>query len=285
MKTKILFIASLFAITFFISCDSSDKTNDNNPDATANDQITVDAKIDAAIDDISNITEDQYSIQQSITTKTETHPTSMLPACATTSWTFIDGTFTGTIDFGTEGCTLENGNVLKGKFTLSFSGNFSSTEQTISYTFDNFYHNGKKIDGNRTLTRSKKSTDLLTAIHPVYTSAIDMTITFEDGSIYSRKGNRTKEFVEGYDTASWYDNVFLVTGNETTSKPNGDTWTNTIQTPLKYVTACKKPYPVSGTILKVKNGVETVVDFGNGECDNLATVTINGVTTSIELKK
>jgi hypothetical protein len=28
-----------------------------------------------------------------------------------------------------------------------------------------------------------------------------------------------------------------------------------------------------------------LVDFGTGECDNLATVTIAGVTTTIELKK
>jgi hypothetical protein len=49
--------------------------------------------------------------------------------------------------------------------------------------------------------------------------------------------------------------------------------------------ACKKPFPVSGTVSKVKNGVETLVDYGTGECDNLASVTVDGVTTTIELKK
>jgi len=48
--------------------------------------------------------------------------------------------------------------------------------------------------------------------------------------------------------------------------------------------SCRKPFPVSGTISKVKNGVETVVDYGTGTCDNVATVTTNGVTTTIKLE-
>lgn len=288
MKTKFLFIASLITFAFFISCDSNDKTDDstNSAGAISNEQITADNKIDATIDDVTNIVTDQYTMKQSITGKTETLPTSMLPSCAATSWTYVNGAFTGSIDFGTEGCTLENGNVLKGKIILSFSGNFTTAEQTISYTFENFYHNGKKIQGNKTLTRTQKSTDLQVAIHPVFTYAIDMTITFEDESVYTRKGHIVKEFVTGYDTFGiWSDNVFLVTGNHTTTKSNGDNWSSTIQTPLRYESVCKKPFPVSGTVLKVKNGVETLVDFGNGDCDNIATVTTAGTTTTIELKK
>lgn len=286
MKTKILFIASLVAFTFFTSCDSNDKSNDPATSSVTSDQVATDAKIDATIDDVSTIIDDQYTMRQSITSKTGTHPKSMLPSCALTTWTYVDGIFTGSIDFGTEGCALENGNILKGKITLSFSGNFTSPEQTISYTFDNFYHNGKKIQGSKTITRTQESTELLEAIHPVYTCTIDMTITFEDETVYSRIGNNTREYIEGFDTIDdCYDNVFLVTGTQTTNKPNGDTWQSTIKTPLRYESACKKPFPVSGTISKVKNGVETLVDYGNGECDNLATITTDGVTTPIELKK
>ncbi|PZX93649.1 hypothetical protein DOS84_09570 [Flavobacterium aquariorum] len=286
MKTKIFFIASFIAIVLFISCDNSDNTADNMNPTSPTSQVAVDNKIDASIEDVSNIAEDQFSMKQSSTAKSSETVKSFLPACAVTTWTYVDGTFTGTIDFGTEGCTLENGNVLKGKITLSFSGNFMTPEQTITYSFDQFYHNGNKIQGSKTIIRTLKSTELLAAVHPVFTCTIDMTITFEDGSVYTRTGNRTKEMVEGYDTkGNWSDNVFLVTGSETTTWPNGDTSSSTIQTPLRYEMACKKPFPVSGTVSKVKNGVETLVDYGTGECDNLASVTVNGVTTTIELKK
>jgi hypothetical protein len=286
MKTKIFFIASFIAIALFISCDNSDNTADNMNPTSPTSQVAVDNKIDASIEDVSNIAEDQFSMKQSGTAKSSETVKSFLPACAVTTWTYVDGTFTGTIDFGTEGCTLENGNVLKGKITLSFSGNFMTPEQTITYSFDQFYHNGNKIQGNKTIIRTLKSTELLATVHPVFTCTVDMTITFEDGSVYTRTGNRIKEMVEGYDTkGNWSDNVFLVTGSETTAWPNGDTSSSTIKTALRYEMACKKPFPVSGSVSKVKNGVETLVDYGTGECDNLASVTIDGVTTTIELKK
>lgn len=287
MKTKFYFIASFAALVLLFGCNSSDDSTDNtNPASTSANQLAVDSKIDASIEDVSNIAEDQFSMKETSTTsKTETFR-SFLPACAVTTWTYIDGIFTGSIDFGTEGCTLENGNVLKGKITLSFSGNFMSSEQTITYSFDGFYHNGIKIQGSKSIIRTLKSTDLLAEVHPVLTHTIDLTVTFEDGSVYSRVGNRVKEMVAGYDTKGvWSDNVSLVTGSHSTSKPNGDTWSSTIQTPLRYEMACKKCVPVSGTVLKVNNGVETLIDYGNGECDNLATTTTAGVTATIELKR
>jgi hypothetical protein len=285
MKTKKLFIASFIAISFLASCTSND-TSANSTTATSTEQVEIDSKIDASIDDVSTIVEDQFSMKQSSTGKSSETIKSMLPSCAVVTWTATNGTFTGIIDFGTEGCALENGNVIKGKITVSFSNNFTSPEQTITYSFDGFYHNGKKLQGNKTITRSLKSTELQTVVHPVFTCAIDMTVTFEDGSVYTRTGNRVREMVEGYDTkGNWNDNIFLVTGSGTTTSPNGDKCSNTIKTPLRFVVACKKPFPVSGTILKVKNNVETLLDFGTGECDNIATVTTGGVTTTIELKK
>jgi hypothetical protein len=285
MKTKNLFISSFMAIALFISCESNDK-DQNSTATTTSEQVAIDSKIDASIEDLSNIAEDQFSIKQSMTSKSTETIKSMLPACAIVSWTLKDGIFTGTIDFGTEGCTLENGNILKGKMIISFSGNFTTTEQSITYSFEGFYHNGKKIQGSKTITRSLKSTELLAAVHPVFTCTIDITVTFEDGSVYTRTGNRVKEMVEGYDTKGiWSDNVFLVTGSGATTIPNGNNWSSTIKTPLRFVMACKKPFPVSGTVLKTKNDVEILVDFGTGECDNLATVTTGGVTTTIELKK
>jgi hypothetical protein len=285
MKTKILFIASFMAIALMASCTSNDKTADDTAVTTA-DQVAIDSKIDASIDDISNIAEDQFSIKQSTTSKSSEPIKSILPACAKVTWTLLNGNYTGTIDFGTEGCAIENGNVLKGKMNITFSGNFTTAEQTITYTFDGFTHNGRKLQGTKTITRSLKSTDLLAAVHPVFTCSINMTVTFEDGKVYARTGNRVREMVAGYDTkGNWGDNVFLVTGSGTTTFPNGDKCSSTIKTPLRFEMACKKPFPVSGTVLKVKNNIETLVNFGTGDCDNLITVTTAGVTTTIELKK
>jgi hypothetical protein len=49
--------------------------------------------------------------------------------------------------------------------------------------------------------------------------------------------------------------------------------------------ACRKPFPVSGTVSIIKNDATSILDFGNGECDNLATITIDGITKEIRLEK
>ena len=285
MKTKIVSGIAIVMLSFFISCDSSNDGNDNNPTLTAKD-IAVNSKIDVAIDDVVYIVEDQYTAQQSISNRSSTASKSILPTCATFTTVLVDGTWTRTIDFGSTGCTLPNGNVLKGKIIISFSNDFTSKSRTLSYRFVDFYHNGKLLQGNKSITYELKSTELLATEHPVMTFTVDMKITFDDGKVYSRTGTTVKETIEGNETPlNWEDNVFLVTGNSATSLANGDTVTTVITTPLRYITSCKLPFPVSGIVSITKNTSVGILDFGDGKCDNLATLTIDGVTKDIILEK
>ena len=285
MKTKIVSGIAIVMLSFFISCDSSNDGNDNNPTLTAKD-IAVNSKIDVAIDDVVYIVEDQYTAQQSISNRSSTASKSILPTCATFTTVLVDGTWTRTIDFGSAGCTLPNGNVLKGKIIISFSNDFTSKSRTLLYRFVDFYHNGKLLQGNKSITYESKSTELLATEHPVMTFTVDMKITFDDGKVYSRTGTTVKETVEGNETPlNWEDNVFLVTGNSATSLANGDTITTVITTPLRYITSCKLPFPVSGIVSITKNTSVGTLDFGDGKCDNLATLTIDGVTKDINLEK
>ena len=195
MKTKIVSGIAIVMLSFFISCDSSNDGNDNNPTLTAKD-IAVNSKIDVAIDDVVYIVEDQYTAQQSISNRSSTASKSILPTCATFTTVLVDGTWTRTIDFGSTGCTLPNGNVLKGKIIISFSNDFTSKSRTLSYRFVDFYHNGKLLQGNKSITYESKSTELLATEHPVMTFTVDMKITFDDGKVYSRTGTTVKETIE-----------------------------------------------------------------------------------------
>ncbi|MEZ0182697.1 hypothetical protein AB9T89_10660 [Flavobacterium oncorhynchi] len=286
MKTKFLFIGTLVALSFFISCNSDEKTNDGSSDAITNTEIVTNSKIDASIEDVTAIAEDQFTAQQNLTAKPSGPVKNFLPSCATITTALTNNTWTITVDFGVEGCTLENGNTVKGKMVISFSNDFSASTQTISYTFDGFYHNGKKLQGSKSIVRSVKSTDLLAEAHPVSTAAIDMTITFDDGSVYTRKGTLIKEMTAGYKTWSdWEDNVYVVTGSGTTTFPNGDTFSAEITTPLEFKASCKNPFPVKGIVSITKNDAKAIIDYGNGDCDTLAKVTKDGVTEEIDLKK
>ncbi|WP_427872263.1 hypothetical protein [Flavobacterium sp. MMS24-S5] len=286
MKTKLLLISTFITMSFFISCNSDEKTNDGLGAAITNEEIVTNAKIDASVEDVTDIAEDQFSSQLNVNAKPNEPIKKYLPSCATITTVLTNNTWTKTVDFGVEGCTLNNGNTVKGKMVVSFSNDFTSSTQTISYTFDGFYHNGKKIQGSKSIVRTIKETNLLVTAHPVSIASIDLTITFDDGKVYTRKGTLTKEMTSGYDTwFDWDDNVFVVTGSGSTTFPNGDTFSAEITTPLEFNASCRKSIAVKGIASITKNGAIATIDYGSGECDTLVKVTKDGVTEEVDMKK
>jgi hypothetical protein len=116
-------------------------------------------------------------------------------------------------------------------------------------------------------------------LHPQVTMTLDMTATLPNGEVYTRVGTRVREIVEGYGNEILADNVYNVTGNWTTTTPNGTNYTSTITTPLIIKMSCiaeNKPLLVSGTITFVRNNNSSSLNYGNGICDNIATFTVNG---------
>ena len=273
MKTKILSL--LFVIGLFFGGCSND---DNQPTSRITDEdIANESKIDASMKDIDEIIEGQYLMQSGFSAKESTDSPSHLPSCATVTSVLNGTTWTLTMDFGTEGCQLSNGNVLKGKIIISFSNDFQVQSKVISFTFENFYHNNIQLNGNRTLTWTKVNANG----HPESSLNTNLTLTLENGAIYTRTGVRITEWTEGYDTPNdKNDDIRLVTGNWTTTSPNG-TISATINTALKKLGNCH--FYVEGVITFTKNDSEAILDFGNGECDNQATLTINGEVRIITL--
>lgn len=283
MKTKFLLFGLFISLTFF-SCNSDETVADST--AVSSDDVALTAKIDASLEDIDAITEDQFSAQQSISGRIDVNRKSILPSCATITTVLTANVWTRTIDFGTEGCVLPNGNSIKGKIIISFTNDFSTSTHAISYTFEGFYHNGKLIEGSKNISYTKKATTLLAEIHPVLNHTIDMSVTFDDGKTYTIDGTRTREMVEGYNTPlEWEDNVFLVTGNSSVTKKDGTIISCEITNPLRFKMSCRSPFPVSGTKTITKNDSTATVDFGDGECDTLASLTIDNITTEITLRK
>ena len=278
MRKKVLLLGiGLFLLTF-ISCSKDDGGNSS---ALTAEEANVNAKIDEINDDVSKIIDDQYSFQENTGGKLEASE-NYLPECARITVVVTGNTWTRTIDFGTTGCSLRNGNILKGKIIISGNTNYTESSHTITYNFDAFYHNDKHIEGNKTVVLTIKSTEANHTMHPVANSEIDMKITYPNGNIYKRKGTRVREMVEGFDTRlNWLDNVYVITGNWTTTLPNGAVQTSVITKPLRFRMNCN--FIVYGEITITRNQITAILNYGDGLCDNKATVTINGVTHTIEL--
>ena len=292
MKTKKIILITLITVGTFISCSKvADAVLEEATPLTSSDLIT-EANIDSTIDDISNLVQDQYGVQALLASKPSVSiiaaHTSILPSCATATGVLKDNTYTRTIDFGTTGCVLNNGNTIKGKIIMTFTKEFDLSNgvvRTINYSLVNFYHNGNLVVGDKSITISKKTTTQLATVHTVITHAIDTKITFADNKTYTRKGTLTRELIEGEATLALADNVYAVTGATNTTLPNGAIVTNTITSALILKASCDKPYPLQGSVTTAKNSYEAIIDFGKGECDNLATFTTKGITLTFELKR
>jgi len=275
MKTNFLLkIVALFAIILLASCS---KDNDDTASAFTAADIQTNAKIDQISNDVSDIIDDQYAEQNPTGRTTASVEVALLPPCVTVNTTLTNTTWTRTIDFGTTGCAMPNGAVLRGVIIISGSLNYTLQNYVISYTFVNFYHNDMLVQGNRTVTRSHQSTTYQTAIHPVNVMDINMTFTNSNG-VYTRVGTRTRECVEGFDTRLiWSDNVYVVTGSWTTTFPNGNLHTNTISDiePLRIRMNCD--YRIVKGIVNISRPNHTaILDYGTGTCDNIATISIDG---------
>lgn len=121
MKAKIFITAVVSSFLFLTSC-SKDEVADNV--TLTQDDVTTSAKIDAGIDDVSAVVLDEFGSEVGISGKTSL--TEKFAKCASVTrnpefgTTITPGTtVTKTIDFK-DGCTLPNGNVLKGKIIISF---------------------------------------------------------------------------------------------------------------------------------------------------------------------
>jgi hypothetical protein len=215
--------------------------------------------------------------EQTMGQKNNNNVTTSFSSCATVSVNYSNTTWTRTVDFGTTGCQYLNGPVLKGKIIYSGTIDFNFNNYNVNYVFEDFYYDDIKVDGNKTLSKHIGTSDLSNSNHPISTLDIDLEVTFQDNQVYSRTGNTTKEFVEGYTTIfNVNDNKFLTTGNWITSNSSGVTSTSTITSPLEKRGIC--PYFRSGIIDLNYAGDLYNVNYGNGDCDNIALVSHNGGT-------
>jgi len=281
---KLLGIIATIAVFSFAGCS---KENSSSADSklTSVDAV-VSNKMDKAANDISDVVEDIY-FQQNPTSvgKSSNSFVSVLPLCASVSAaTATSNTWSRSINFNN---CMFNGNILNGQIIVSgglplpTANTLSTTGYNINYEFVNFTHNGILIEGNRSITRKFTSSNLLADNHPIHIMDMNMTATFPNGEVYNRIGTRTRECVEHFGNNDLSDNVYKIYQSVITTRPNGTQHSHVISmtSPLKIDMNCQ--YKAISGILTITNPSHTaVIDYGNGDCDNNASISIDGGTAT-----
>lgn len=185
------------------------------------------------------------------------------------------------VNFGAEGCTDPKGNVRKGKLLIIFTG-----DRKVSFTtvFDGFYLNGKKVEGSRSVSR-------ISTNPPTFTISLQQgKITWPDGTFATRESNLIRVFNRNLLDKS-LETMLIKSGSIANGVTReGKSYTMEITTDLLFKRSCMEPpakvfVPVSGVKTITIGGKTLSIDYGDGTCDKLATITRDGVSKQVTLDR
>ena len=185
---------------------------------------------------------------------------------------------TFTIDFG-DGCELREGMVKKGKMIITQSGPLDTRRWKKVVTYEDYYVNGNQIEGTHTITFSVGSGN------PVWTHTVEGSrITKEDGQVITREADHTRVQTRGTDTPRIKtDDVYQISGSASGINRKGVVYSTSITEPIRIFMGCR--WIISGVKeIQVEGESLVILDYGDGTCDNKATVTKDGETREITLR-
>lgn len=253
---------SIIGLLVFASCESNNELETDIAAKLTVEEIKSEILSNDVSDDIDNLVEDDANAN-GLTGKT-VNSASNLPRCADrTSVDTTDGKIV-TLDFG-EGCEGGRGKEFAGKIIIEYVRTVDGYSKTV--TFEDFTVDGNAVEGSKSISKINANANG----NPEKTHSVDITITFTTGEIASKKGTKIKEKIEGADTDDRGDDVYSISGNWESVNKDGDVKTAAITTNLIRTYACR--YIVSGVVEITKDSINYTLDFGDGVCDNLATLT------------
>lgn len=237
-----------------------------------------DALAESIYGDVTSIADEAYDLG-SRGFKSGGGNNSFISECVTITLDLTVFPYTLTVDFGEENCLCNDGRYRRGKIVVSFNGAYHKPGTVITTSFENFHVNNHKIEGTSTISNMGFNADSnmyysVEIVGVIYLAGDAGTITWNS--------SREREWIEGRTTWVAEDDVYLITGTADGVRPNGQTWEKEITSAFRVELDCR--WIVSGTMEIRPEGLPIrVLDFGDGECDNIATVLIDGVLYTIHL--
>lgn len=183
-----------------------------------------------------------------------------------------------TIDFGT-GCISSNNVTRKGKLIATLSGKIRTAGTVISVAFENYYVNGYKLEGSFSITNNSGNSGL-----GFTTQTTNGKLIYPDGTTwFTHSGTHTLTQTAGAGTVTFTDDDFSLTGNGTTASSAGNSLSTNITTALIKKATCTNI--VSGVQAFTYNSISGSLNYGDGSCDNLATLTVGLYNQSVTLPR
>jgi len=194
------------------------------------------------------------------------------------------------LDYGRDGCVGRDGHLRKGKVMTVYTGRLLYPGSMSTTTFDGFYFDSIKVEGIHKITNTSPATPTQPLTRQFTVDVIDAKLTRPGGNFSEWNSRKVITQVEGLTTNIPLDDIFKIEGNARGRVKRGNLivlWESNITEPLVKRFNCR--WIVKGRVRTVRVNTSTtgpwvaILDFGAGNCDNQATITINGVVHQITL--
>jgi hypothetical protein len=301
--TQLITIAFLFNLLIFFSC-----TKENSQNGTGSQQeedaslVSSESDGEAEIvfnevfDDAMGVNNDVGMAGTGIFGRAALNNGSMdlqrLTSCFSVTVTHSTNTFFPVkviIDFGVAGCTGPDGHLRKGKIIIEYSDRLIAPGAVATTTFDGFYIDSIKVEGTHKITNSSQITTSPSRQFTV--DVIDGKLSKPNGDYTEWNSHKVITQIEGLLTPDYpRDDIFKLEGSSHGKAKRGSllvAWESAIVEPLIKKFTCS--WVVKGQIKAARVNSSTsntwvaILDFGAGDCDNKATVTVNGTSHNITL--
>jgi len=285
--TKKTLWISIISLGFIVSCNNND-LSEENLSLEAQEAIISEEDIQIA-DEGELISEEIISIVENIIINEEAATTqaipfnavnaNFLPDCVTITTTTTDTSIERIIAFEGD-CELPNGNILSGTITMRNQRDIELATRTISFSLENFTFNTVSITGSSSIVWVRQNEN----DNPQSTVTSNFDATWPDDTTANFSSLRVRELIEGVGTPGLGDNVLLITGNRSFTNRNNITFQLEVSQELRREFSCR--FIVSGVLDITRGNRSASLDFGDGNCDNIGTLTNDeGESREINLRR
>ena len=207
------------------------------------------------------------------------------PACLTITITRLSANLFPVkieLDFGS-GCTGRDGRIRKGKIITVYTGRLVNAGSVAETTFDGYYVNDIHVEGTHRVENKSTAANWIFEV-----KVSNAKLSKPNGNYSEWNSVKTITQIDGSGTPfNPLDDVFSVNG-----EANGGVKRDSVYYQWAARTLADNPlikkficrWIVKGKIaFRRTNSDVAVLDYGNGVCDNKATITIGGVVYEISL--
>jgi hypothetical protein len=184
------------------------------------------------------------------------------------------------LDFGT-GCVSADGKTRSGVIKIEYTQRLFHPGASLSYQFINYMVDSISVKGKRILTNISPNYQAPITLN---TKLIGGKVIWPDSTFATRTANRTRVWLRA---ANPVNDEFRVTGTVQGKSRNGVIYQVNIVSVLIHKRKCLAfgvYIPVEGIKYIKRIGLPNIlVDFGDGQCDKLITLTVNGQSQVISL--